>query len=318
MTPESLDRAMMIGVSLNLVFVFVELGFGFFSGSLALIADAGHNASDVVGLLVAWGASFLARQQPTTKFTFGFGRASIYAAFLNAILLFAACFAIAWEAIHRLSEPPPVAGLTMVVVAAIGVVINTVTAILFMRGSKEDANVRGAFLHMAADAAVSVGVVVAGVAIMTTDLKWIDPVVSVVIMVIITWSTWGLFTESIGLAMDAVPRRIDIDELSQALIEVPGVVDIQDLHVWGTSTSEIMLTAHLVITDNTWRGRLRKYNACSAKGFPSLVRRCSSKSCRSRSSVSSVPVAVFEVKSKNFVLCLGSTCCSVRIKRCLL
>ena len=258
MTPESLDRAMMFGVSLNLVFVFVELGFGFFSGSLALIADAGHNASDVVGLLVAWGASFLARQQPTKKFTFGFGRASIYAAFLNAILLFAACFAIAWEAIHRFSEPPPVAGLTMVVVAAIGVVINTVTAILFMRGSKEDANVRGAFLHMAADAAVSVGVVVAGVAIMTTDLKWIDPVVSIVILVMITWSTWGLFTESIGLAMDAVPRRIDIDELSQALIEVPGVVDIQDLHVWGTSTSEIMLTAHLVITDETWRGSLEK------------------------------------------------------------
>ena len=267
MTPESLDRAMMIGVSLNLVFVFVELGFGIFSGSLALIADAGHNASDVVGLLVAWGASFLARQQPTTKFTFGFGRASIYAAFLNAILLFAACFAIAWEAIHRFSEPPPVAGLTMVVVAAIGVVVNTVTAILFMRGSKEDANVRGAFLHMAADAAVSVGVVVAGVAIMTTDLKWIDPVVSVVIMAIITWSTWGLFTESIGLAMDAVPRRIDIDELSQALIEVPGVLEIQDLHVWGTSTSEIMLTANLVITDKTWRGSLEKVQGMLSERF---------------------------------------------------
>ena len=267
MTPQSLDRAMMIGVSLNLVFVFVELGFGFFSGSLALIADAGHNASDVVGLLVAWGASFLARQQPTKKFTFGFGRASIYAAFFNAILLFAACFAIVWEAIHRFSEPPPVAGLTMVIVAAIGVVINTVTAILFMRGSKEDANVRGAFLHMAADAAVSVGVVVAGVAIMTTDLKWIDPVVSVVIMVIITWSTWGLFTESIGLAMDAVPRRIDIDELSQALIELPGVLEIQDLHVWGTSTSEIMLTANLVITDKTWRGSLEKVQGMLSERF---------------------------------------------------
>ena len=267
MTPQSLDRAMMIGVSLNLVFVFVELGFGFLSGSLALIADAGHNASDVVGLLVAWGASFLARQQPTKKFTFGFGRASIYAAFFNAILLFAACFAIVWEAIHRFSEPPPVAGLTMVIVAAIGVVINTVTAILFMRGSKEDANVRGAFLHMAADAAVSVGVVVAGVAIMTTDLKWIDPVVSVVILVMITWSTWGLFTESIGLAMDAVPRRIDIDELSQALIELPGVLEIQDLHVWGTSTSEIMLTANLVITDKTWRGSLEKVQGMLSERF---------------------------------------------------
>ena len=267
MTPESLDRAMMIGVSLNLIFVFVEFGFGFFSGSLALIADAGHNASDVVGLLIAWGASFLARQPSTAKFTFGFGRASIYAAFFNAILLFAACFAIVWEAIHRFSEPPPVAGLTMVIVAAIGVVINTVTAILFMRGSKEDANVRGAFLHMAADAAVSVGVVVAGVAIMTTDLKWIDPLGSVVIMGMITWSTWGLFTESIGLVMDAVPRRIDIDELSQALIEVPEVLEIHDLHVWGTSTSDVMLTAHLVITDNTWRGSLEKVQRMLSERF---------------------------------------------------
>ncbi|MGI9449004.1 MAG: cation diffusion facilitator family transporter, partial [Pirellulales bacterium] len=159
MTPDSLDRAMMIGVSLNLIFVLVEFGFGFFSGSLALLADAGHNASDVVGLLLAWGASFLARRQPSQKFTFGLRRATIYAAFLNAVLLLAACAVILWEAICRLSDPAPVAGFTMIAVAAIGVAINTVTAILFMRGSKEDANIRGAFLHMAADAAVSVGVV---------------------------------------------------------------------------------------------------------------------------------------------------------------
>ena len=258
MTPDSLDRAMMIGVSLNLIFVLVEFGFGFFSGSLALLADAGHNASDVVGLLLAWGASFLARRQPSQKFTFGLRRATIYAAFLNAVLLLAACAVILWEAICRLSDPAPVAGFTMIAVAAIGVVINTVTAILFMRGSKEDANVRGAFLHMAADAAVSVGVVLAGVAIMATGIGWIDPIVSIIIVMVIVWGTWDLFTESVGLAMDAVPRRININELTNALAEVPGVLEIHDLHVWGMSTSEVMLTAHLVIAESSRQGALKE------------------------------------------------------------
>ncbi len=258
MTPDSLDRAMMIGVSLNLIFVLVEFGFGFFSGSLALLADAGHNASDVVGLLLAWGASILARRQPSQKFTFGLRRATIYAAFLNSVLLLAACAVILWEAICRLSDPAPVAGFTMIAVAAIGVVINTVTAILFMRGSKEDANIRGAFLHMAADAAVSVGVVLAGVAIMATGIGWIDPVVSIIIVVVIVWGTWDLFTESVGLAMDAVPRRININELTNALAEVPGVLEIHDLHVWGMSTSEVMLTAHLVIAESSRQGALKE------------------------------------------------------------
>ncbi len=258
MTPDSLDRAMMIGVSLNLIFVLVEFGFGFFSGSLALLADAGHNASDVVGLLLAWGASFLARRPPSQKFTFGLRRATIYAAFFNAVLLLAACAVILWEAIYRLSDPAPVAGFTMIVVAAIGVVINTVTAILFMRGSKQDANVRGAFLHMAADAAVSVGVVFAGAAIMATGIGWIDPVVSIIIVVVIIWGTWDLFTESVGLAMDAVPRRININELTNALAEVPGVLEIHDLHVWGMSTSEVMLTAHLVIAESGRQGALKE------------------------------------------------------------
>lgn len=258
MTLDSLDRAMMIGVSLNLIFVLVELGFGFFSGSLALLADAGHNASDVVGLLLAWGASFLARRQPSQKFTFGLRRATIYAAFLNAVLLLVACAVILWEAICRLSDPAPVAGFTMIAVAAIGVVINTVTAILFMQGSKEDANVRGAFLHMAADAAVSVGVVFAGVAIMATGIGWIDPAVSIIIVVVIVWGTWDLFTESVGLAMDAVPRRININELTNALAEVPGVLEIHDLHVWGMSTSEVMLTAHLVIAESSRQGALKE------------------------------------------------------------
>ena len=258
MTPDSLDRAMMIGVSLNLIFVLVEFGFGFFSGSLALLADAGHNASDVVGLLLAWGASFLARRPPSQKFTFGLRRATIYAAFLNAVLLLAACAVILWEAIYRLNDPAPVAGFTMIAVAAIGVVINTVTAILFMQGSKEDANIRGAFLHMAADAAVSVGVVLAGVAIMATGIGWIDPTVSIIIVIVIVWGTWDLFTESVGLAMDAVPRRININELTNALAEVPGVLEIHDLHVWGMSTSEVMLTAHLVIAEPSRQGALKE------------------------------------------------------------
>jgi cobalt-zinc-cadmium efflux system protein len=249
MTPDRFDRAMVIGVGLNAAFVAVELGFGFWSGSLALIADAGHNASDVVGLLLAWGASVLARRPPSRRFTFGLRRATIYAAFANAVLLLAACGAILWEAVHRFSEPAPVMGLTMVVVAAIGVVINTATALLFMRGSQSDANVRGAFLHMAADAAVSVGVVVAGLAIMATGLSWIDPVVSIVIMAVIVWGTWDLFTESIGLAMDAVPRRIDLDKLTAALAGIAGVGEVHDLHVWSTCTSEVILTAHLVVPE---------------------------------------------------------------------
>ena len=267
MTPDSLDRAMMIGVSLNLIFVLVEFGFGFFSGSLALLADAGHNASDVVGLLLAWGASFLARRQPSQKFTFGLRRATIYAAFLNAVLLLAACAVILWEAIYRLNDPAPVAGFTMIAVAAIGVVINTVTAILFMQGSKEDANIRGAFLHMAADAAVSVGVVLAGVAIMATGIGWIDPIVSIIIVVVIVWGTWDLFTESVGLAMDAVPRRINITELTNALAEVPGVLEIHDLHVWGMSTSEVMLTAHLVITETSRQVSLKEAESVLRERF---------------------------------------------------
>ena len=267
MTPDRFDRAMVIGVGLNAAFVAVELGFGFFSGSLALIADAGHNASDVVGLLLAWGASVLARRPPSQRFTFGLRRATIYAAFANAVLLLAACGAIFWEAVRRFSEPAPVMGLTMVVVAAIGVVINTATALLFMRGSQSDANIRGAFLHMAADAAVSVGVVVAGVAIMMTGLAWIDPVVSIVIMAVIVWGTWDLFTESIGLAMDAVPRRIDVEELTASLTGIGGVSEVHDLHVWSTSTSEVILTAHLVVPAGDAQAALAEARALLSEQF---------------------------------------------------
>lgn len=240
------DRAMAIGVTLNVVFVVVELAAGFLAGSLALLADAGHNAGDVVGLLLAWGAAWLSRRPPSRRFTWGLGRATILAALANAVLLLLACGAIIWEAWRRLSQPEPVAGPTVIAVAAVGVVINTLTALLFIRGHA-DANVRGAFLHMAADAAVSAGVVVAGIAIMATGLGWIDPVVSILIALVIIVSTWGLFTESLELALDAVPRGFDPDQLEAALGGLAGVAEVHDVHVWGPSTSEVSLTVHLVV-----------------------------------------------------------------------
>ena len=245
MAPGQLDRAMMLGVGLNAGFVVVEIAAGVWAGSLALLADAGHNASDVVGLLLAWGASWLARRPPSRRYTWGLGRATIFAALANAVLLLVACGAIFWEAWHRLREPAAVAGTTVVVVAAIGVVINTFTALLFIRGHR-DANVRGAFLHMAADAAVSAGVVVAGIAIALTGRDWIDPVVSMVIAAAIVVGTWGLFRESLELALDAVPRGIDPEAISRALTAVAGVAEVSDLRVWGPSTSEVSLTVHLV------------------------------------------------------------------------
>ncbi len=245
MAPGQLDRAMMLGVGLNASFVVVEIAAGVWAGSLALLADAGHNASDVVGLLLAWGASWLARRPPSRRYTWGLGRATIFAALANAVLLLVACGAIFWEAWHRLREPAAVAGTTVVVVAAIGVVINTFTALLFIRGHR-DANVRGAFLHMAADAAVSAGVVVAGIAIALTGRDWIDPVVSMVIAAAIVVGTWGLFRESLELALDAVPRGIDPEAISRALTAVAGVAEVSDLRVWGPSTSEVSLTVHLV------------------------------------------------------------------------
>lgn len=239
---------MAIGVLLNVGFVIVEAVFGLISGSLALLADAGHNASDVLGLLLAWGADYLARRPPSRKYTWGLRRSTIYAALVNAVLLLVACGGILWEAWHRFAEPQPVAGPTMIVVAFIGVVINTLTALLFVRGH-HDANIRGAFLHMAADAAISLGVVVAGIAILVTGLAWIDPAISILITLVIVVGTWGLFRESVDLALDAVPRGINIDAVEAALADLPGVVEMHDLHVWGMSTSESSLTVHLMVAE---------------------------------------------------------------------
>jgi cobalt-zinc-cadmium efflux system protein len=240
---------MATGVGLNTLFVIIEAGCGFWAGSLALVADAGHNAGDVIGLLLAWGASRLARRPPSRRYTWGFRRTTIYAALVNAVLLLIACGAILWEAWHRLRSPEPVVGPVMIAVAAVGVAINTLTALLFMRGRERDANLRGAFLHMAADAAVSVGVVVAGIAIMLTGRTWIDPLVSIGITLAIIVGTWDLFRESIDLALDAVPRGVDPDAITAALAAIPGVAEVHDLHIWAASTSEVSLTAHLVVPD---------------------------------------------------------------------
>ena len=245
-----LDRAMAAGVALNTLFVAVEAAAGVTAGSLALLADAGHNAGDVLGLLLAWGASWLARRPPSRRYTWGLRRSTIYAALGNAVLLLLACGGIAWEAANRLRFPEPVAGPIVIAVAAMGVVINTLSALLFVKGHG-DANVRGAFLHLAADAAVSLGVVLAGVAIVLTGATWIDPVVSLAVAVMIVAGTWGLFRESLDLALDAVPRGVEPEAIEAALTSLPGVTEVHDLHVWGASTSEISLTAHLVAVDGT-------------------------------------------------------------------
>jgi len=242
-----MDRAMGVGVLLNVAFVIVELGFGFAADSLALISDAGHNAGDVLGLLLAWGAHWLARRPPSQRFTWGLGRSTIFAAFSNAALLLVACVVILWEAAHRLREPPPVQGMTMIVVAAIGVGINTLTAVWLAAGRKDDANVRGAFLHMAADAAVSAGVVIAGIVIGLTGWNLIDPAVSVVISLVIAYGTWDLLRESVELAMDAVPRSVDAEQVQRDLEAIEGVSAVHDLHIWSASTSQTTATAHLTI-----------------------------------------------------------------------
>lgn len=249
--PKNYGRAFAIGVALNLGFVAVEFIYGRLANSLALVADAGHNLSDVLGLLLAWGASVLAQRQPSQRRTYGLRRSTILASLANAVVLLIAIGAIAWEAVGRLTTPAPVASTTVMVVAAIGVAINTATALLFMAGQKDDLNIRGAFLHMAADAGVSLGVVLAGAGILVTGWLWIDPVVSLLVALVILVGTWGLLRDSVNLALDAVPEHIDLSDVQTYLRNVPNVVDVHDLHIWGMSTSESALTAHLVIPNGT-------------------------------------------------------------------
>lgn len=248
-TSTNYNSAFLIGLILNIGFVIIEVGYGLLIHSLALLADAGHNLSDVLGLLLAWGASILSRRIPTQNFTYGWRRSSILAALLNAILLLVAIGGVAWESIRSLQEPHPVPGNVIITVAIIGVIINGITALLFMSGRKTDLNINGAFLHMAADAMISLGVVFAGIAIMTTGWLWFDPAVSLVIVVVVVIGTWQLLSDSLKLALDAVPAGIDPISVRRYLTELPGVIEIHDLHIWGMSTTETALTAHLVMPE---------------------------------------------------------------------
>ena len=245
--PANYGRAFAIGVTLNLAFVVLEVIYGRVSHSLALVADAGHNLSDVLGLVLAWGAMMLARRRPTPERTYGFRRSSILAALINAAVLLISVGAIAWEAIGRVSHPAAVAETTVIVVASVGILINTGTAVMFMSGRKRDLNIRGAFVHMATDAVIALGVVLTGVAMIETGWLWLDPVVSLVIVALIVYGTWGLLRDSLNLALDAVPEGIDMSDVKEYLAGLPTCVDVHDLHVWGMSTTEAALTAHLVM-----------------------------------------------------------------------
>lgn len=245
--PPNYNRAFVIGIVLNVGFVIIEAVFGILNNSLALLADAGHNLSDVLGLLLAWGATWLVRRRPTQRYTYGLRRSSILAALLNASFLLIAMGAIATEAIQRLMNPVAVSGGTVISIALVGIVINGITALMFMSGRERDLNIKGAFLHMAADALVSAGVVLAGIAIVTTGWLWFDPVISLIIVVVIGVGTWNLLRDSVNLALDAVPPGIELQAVETYLSELPGVVAVHDLHIWAMSTTETALTTHLVM-----------------------------------------------------------------------
>jgi cobalt-zinc-cadmium efflux system protein len=248
-TPANYGFAFGFGIILNTIFIVVEVIYGILGDSLALLADAGHNLSDVLGLVIAWIAVWLGKKAPTTKRTYGYKKSSILAALFNAVFLLVAIGAIAWEAIQRFSSPAPVAGNTVIIVALVGIVINGVTALLFMSGRKKDLNIRGAYLHMMADAVVSLGVVISGVIMIWSGWQWIDPLVSLIITIVIFIGTWSLLSESLNLSLDAVPNGIDINKINDYLRGLPTVIEIHDLHVWGMSTTEPALTVHLVRTD---------------------------------------------------------------------
>ena len=245
--PADFGRAFLIGTTLNVGFIVLEAGFGIAVNSMALLADAGHNLSDVLGLLAAWGAAALVKKVPTKHYTYGFRRSTILAALFNALFLLVAIGAIALEAIQRFWTPQPVSGTVVMAVAGVGIVINGVTAWLFARGRKGDINIRGAYLHMAADAAVSAGVVVAGLLITLTGARWIDPVTSLAIVLVIFIGTWGLLKDSVAMSLDRVPPHIAPAEVEQMLAQLKGVTKVHDLHTWSMSTTETALTAHLVM-----------------------------------------------------------------------
>jgi cobalt-zinc-cadmium efflux system protein len=253
--PKSYSGAFLVGICLNVVFVVVETAYGISAGSVALVADAAHNLGDVLGLGLAWAAIRLAQRKPSRRRTYGFRKTTVLAALGNSVLLLVAVGGVAREAIGRLQEPSSVNGSVVVGVAAVGVVINGASALLFARGQKGDANVRGAFLHLASDAAVSLGVVVAGLVILRTGWTRLDPIVSLLVSLVILGGTWGLLKQSVNLALDAVPEGIDADAVRAYLEGLPGVLEVHDLHIWAMSTTETALTAHLVMVTNSCEPR---------------------------------------------------------------
>ena len=246
---DGVNLRMGIAVGLNLIFVIIEGGFGIISNSVALIADAGHNLSDVLGLVAAWGALILGRRPPGARFTYGLGRTSVLAALVNAVLLLLACGAIAWEAASRLGSPPPVAGKTVMAVAAIGIVLNGFSAWMLHAGSQGDLNRRSAYIHMLGDAAVSGGVLISGFLILLTGWSLLDPIVSLLIVAVILMSTWRLLRDSLTLSLDGVPAGVNSSAVMSYLADQRGVTDVHDLHIWALSTTSIALTAHLVVPD---------------------------------------------------------------------
>ncbi|MBI5319967.1 cation diffusion facilitator family transporter [Bradyrhizobium sp.] len=245
--PADFGRAFAVGIALNSAFIVAELVFGWLGNSTALIADAGHNLSDVLGLFVAWGAASLSKRAPDGRFTYGFRGSSILAALFNAVFLLVAVGAIGWESVLRFFNPEPVSGMTVMVVAGIGIVINAATAMMFAKGRKSDINIEGAFLHMAADAAVSLGVVIAAGLILWTGQMWIDPLMSLLICAVIFWSTYGLLRSSVSMSLDAVPAGISAEAVKEFLRKQPGVTQVHDLHIWPISTTETALTCHVVM-----------------------------------------------------------------------
>ncbi len=249
--PQNYSSAFAVGIALNLAFVLVEFYYGKITHSLALVADAGHNLSDVLSLALAWGAAVLSRRIPTPGRTYGLRRSSILASLINAVVLLTALGAIAWESLHRLGEPSVISEQAVMWVAAVGIAVNAATAVLFFPGRKGDVNIRGAYLHMASDAAVSAGVVVSAFIIGITGWYWLDPLVGLSICIVIFIGAWGLLKDSLNLALDAVPEGIEMESVKEYLHELPNVVGVHDLHVWGMSTTETALTAHLVMNRPT-------------------------------------------------------------------
>jgi cobalt-zinc-cadmium efflux system protein len=249
MTELNFDKAFAWGISLNVIYIIIEAFYGLLINSMSLIADAGHNLSDVLGLLLAWGAAYLAKSSATSKRTYGFRKSTILAAMFNSLLLLIVVGGITIEAFRKFMHPQPVQGKTMMLVAGIGVVVNALTAFFFFKGKENDLNIKGAFIHMAADAGVSFVVVAAGIIIIMTGWMWVDPLISILILIVITVGTWDVLKKSLLLSIDAVPEHIDPEEVKNYLKNLPGVTDVHDIHIWAMSTTEYALTAHVNIPE---------------------------------------------------------------------